>query len=580
LSAIAACKYYQSEELKTCIAKAVEGLLSTQDSNGYIGTYSHSDFFIGNNWNIWCRKYTLWGLIEAWQLLKDPVIIRSAMRFADHLIAEVGPGAVDIVKTGNFYGLPSCSILQPMVMLYNATGEKRYLDYAEYIVGQWSQHPEGLPDILRKGLSGLPVDQWFPHKDPSIWAKGYELTSCVEGLIQLYKVTGKADYLKCAENIHANLVKWERTPVGSVSYDDKFIGAGGLINTVSEVCDAVYWNRLSFELFKVTGEEKYMDEIERTLYNSLLCAFNPTGDWGLRRLRMSSVHIPAHNHFLSHHQCCTDNLPRALFQAAEGVLSTKKKTVCLSLFAEGEGETLLSSGQKLKIKTEGDFLSSQVLKITLISEHPENFPFMIRMPRWSENTQVIINGKNEKSPVFNNWMTINRDWKNGDVIELKFNLNLRWETFNPAKFAGAFHPINYYDSQWAKMGFIKGTDLTNNLRFDHLPELTIKDVLPSRKAVTFFYGPIALARDTRISGNEVFSKINDPENIKPIIQPAISPKGIWKSYTITLGKEQRMRFCDFSSAGNTWDKNSIFNTWCLLNHPLSSPVSEINQERK
>jgi DUF1680 family protein len=486
------------------------------------------------------------------------------MRFADHLIAEVGPGAVDIVQTGNFYGLPSCSILQPMVMLYNATGEKRYLDYAEYIVGQWSKHPEGLPDILEKGLSNRQVDQWFPARDPSIWAKGYEFTSCVEGLIQLYKITGESSYLKCAKNIHENLVKYERTPVGSVSFDDKYIGAAGLINTVSEVCDAVYWNRLSFELFKLTGEEKYMDEIERTLYNSLLCAFNPQGDWGLRRLRMSYVHIPAHNHFLANHQCCTDNLPRALFQAAEGALTTRGDAVCLSLFSQGEGEAILATGKKVRVKTEGDFISSETLKTTLTLDSPEKFSFRIRLPRWSKNTQVKINGKDEKCTISKNWMTFNRKWQNGDVLEIKFNLNLRWEEFNPAQFAGTFHPLNYYDSQWAKMSFIKGTNPAITKRFDRLPVLTAKDALPALPAVTFFYGPLALARDIRISG-DVFTRIANPKSIQELsIQSSPTPSGIWKSFKINFGKDQSIRFCDFSSAGNTWDQNSIFNTWCIL----------------
>ena len=63
LSAIAAQRYYQSAELKQRVAQAVRGLLSAQEPNGYLGTYKHSDFFRGNTWNVWNRKYTLWGLL-------------------------------------------------------------------------------------------------------------------------------------------------------------------------------------------------------------------------------------------------------------------------------------------------------------------------------------------------------------------------------------------------------------------------------------------------------------------------------------------------------------------------------------
>lgn len=561
LSAIAACRYYHSDELKTRIAQAVKGLLSTQDANGYIGTYSHSDFLPGNNWNVWCRKYTLWGLVESWELLKDPAILSAAARFADHLISEVGPGKTDIVKTGNFYGLPSCSILLPMVKLYQATGQKKYLEYAEYIVKQWSSQENGVPDILNKGLKGTAVHSWFPSTDPWQWGKGYEFTSCVEGMVELYKVTGEKQYLTAVVNIHEALVKWERTPVGSVSFNDKYAGAAGLINTLSEICDAVYWNRLSFQLFKLTGEEKYIGEIERTLYNALLCAYNEDGTWGLRRLRMSHVHIPAPNHFLQHHQCCVDNLPRALFQASEAELTSGKDNIRLSLFEEGEGSATLPSGQKIHVRIQGDFLSNQGIQTVLSMAQPEQFKFTIRHPDWCENMVIRVNGVEQKFNHSGRWVDIIRKWKDGDEVRIQFGLKLRWEFFDTTKFNPQYHPIDFYVNEWAKFKFAGATNDTLIQHYKHIESLTVNDALPQKPAVTLFWGPVALARDTRITGKDVFSpiKLREISSIRPI--PSI--KGIWKEYEVRSGNK-RIKFCDFSSAGNTWNKESLFNTWCIL----------------
>jgi len=565
LSAIAASRYYHSNELKGRIAKAVKGLLSTQDSNGYIGTYAHADFIVGNNWNVWDRKYTLWGLLEAWEFLGDSTILTSAERFADQLISEVGPGGESIVRTGNFYGMPSCSILYPMVRLFNASGERKYLDYSEYIVGQWSKNPKGLPDILNMGLTGKPVHTWFPETDPYKWAKGYEFTSCVEGLVALYKVTGTKKYLESAKNIHALLIQWERTPVGSVSFNDKYVGSAGLINTVSEICDAVYWNRLSFELFKQTGEVKYVDEIERTLYNSLMCAFNPAGTWGLRRLRMSHIHIPAHNHFLQHHQCCTDNLPRGLFQAAETVLNTSIDGVYLSLFSEGEGSVGLPSGRQLRLKIEGDFLSSSAVQATLSIDRSEQFSIFIRTPHWSEYTSVKVNGIAQKGEISDNWMKVNRKWENGDVIDLSFNMAVRLEAFNTVKSDSLFHKNDYYDSEWAKMKFMAGSNIDNNKKYENVQSLSSKDALPTKPAVTFFYGPLALSRDVRITEGNIFAPVQIQVKNKFVTLKQIeTPPGIWKAYELNMGDGHHIKFCDFSSAGNTWNFDSEFNTWCIL----------------
>ena len=565
LSVIAACRYYQSDELKSRIQKAVEGLLTTQDENGYIGTYKHSDFVIGNNWNVWSRKYTLWGLIEAYRLLQDESILIGAERFVNHLISEVGPDAVDIVRTGNFYGLPSSSILQPMVKFYNATGEKKYLDYAEYIVDQWSQHPEGLPDILNKGLAGESVHSWFPETDPYRWAKAYEFMSCVEGLLELYEVTGKQQYFEAGKNIHAALVEWERSPIGNISFNDKHTGSAGLINTVSEICDAVYWNRLSFKLFKLTGEEKYIDEIERTLYNSLLTAYNQDGTWCLRRMRMSHIHIPAMNHFLLNHQCCTDNLPRGLFQAAKGVLTKRGDKVYLSLFSEGEGNVILSSGQKAHIEIIGDFLKKGNIKVVLSLEEPEKFGFLIRMPQWSSQTTIKVNGDRIRGHVHDNWMTVNRLWKEGDQLEISFKLNVRGEIFDTAKFDETFHGIKFYEKEWAKISFGRGGSNEEITRlYEHVKSLSPDDALPHKPAMTFFYGPIALARDIRVTEGDIFApvKFSSIEDIK--IKSVKAPQGIWKAFELNLGQGRNIKFCDYSSAGNTWNEDSKFNTWCIL----------------
>jgi len=110
LGAIAACQYYDSDDLKERVRIAATGLISTQNKDGYIGTYTDSKKYGPHTWNIWCRKYTLWGLLEAWHLLDDDTILEAAARFMDHLMTEIGPERDDICQTGQFneIGRASC----------------------------------------------------------------------------------------------------------------------------------------------------------------------------------------------------------------------------------------------------------------------------------------------------------------------------------------------------------------------------------------------------------------------------------------------------------------------------------------
>jgi len=280
---------------------------------------------------------------------------------------------------------------------------------------------------------------------------------------------------------------------------------------------------------------------------------------------MSNIHIPAQNHFLQHHQCCADNLPRGLFQAAEVVLTKRNNKIYLSLFNEGKGKVMLPSGQSANIEIMGDFLETNKINVIFSLNEPEKFSLLIRTPRWSSQTKTKVNGHKQKGSASDNWITINRNWKNGDQVEISFEMDVRWEIFDPTKFKETFHDIPFYENVWAKLKFAGGSNEELNHKYAHVKSLSPDEALPHRPAVTFFYGPIALSRDVRITGDNIFATVKFSGRETSVkIRPIQAPVNIWKAFELNLGKGQKINFCDFSSAGNTWDDNSKFNTWCIL----------------
>ena len=194
-SAIASYDYNLDPGMLNIIKISVSKLLDTQMPSGYIGNYSDSAQL--TQWDIWGRKYTLLGLLAYYDLTGDKEALKGSCRLADNLLNQVGPGKVNIVKTGNYRGMPSSSILEPMLYLYRRSGDKKYLDFAKYIVDQW-ETKDG-PKLISSALAGIPVSERFPH--PEVWwsyengQKAYEMMSCYEGLLELYRITGEPSYI-------------------------------------------------------------------------------------------------------------------------------------------------------------------------------------------------------------------------------------------------------------------------------------------------------------------------------------------------------------------------------------------------
>jgi DUF1680 family protein len=205
LSAIDAYVYTHDAELLSIIKQSVSGIMATQTADGYIGNYAPDSQL--KDWDIWGRKYTMLGLLAYYDISGDKKVLDASKKLADHLLSQVGPEKANIILTGLYRGMPSSSVLKPMVLLYRKTGEKRYLDFAKYIVAQW-ETKDG-PLLISKALEGIDVGYRFPH--PKSWwtwengQKAYEMMSCYDGLLELYRVTGEPSYLKSVEMTVKNI---------------------------------------------------------------------------------------------------------------------------------------------------------------------------------------------------------------------------------------------------------------------------------------------------------------------------------------------------------------------------------------
>ena len=171
-------------------------LIACQEPDGYLGTYSPDKRFglyEGADWDVWSHKYNLIGLLTYYQYTGNRLSLDCCRKMGDLLIATF-PGKKSILAAGTHIGMAATSVLEPVVLLYRFTGDKRYLDFARYIVKAWDE-PHG-PAIAASLRAGKGVNH-------TANGKAYEMLSNLVGLCELARATGDRSLLepvfKCLE---------------------------------------------------------------------------------------------------------------------------------------------------------------------------------------------------------------------------------------------------------------------------------------------------------------------------------------------------------------------------------------------
>ena len=130
------------------------------------------------------------------------------------LVAMPQRGAFAFRYEKGFNGLPSMSVLKPLLLLHAETGDRKYLDYAAEMLPDWDREDGACPNFFRNAASGKALADWYPK--PWVWAKCYELMSGLDGLPEYRRATGDAHSLETVAAIRENLAGADGEPEGRV----------------------------------------------------------------------------------------------------------------------------------------------------------------------------------------------------------------------------------------------------------------------------------------------------------------------------------------------------------------------------
>ncbi|MEO6316302.1 MAG: beta-L-arabinofuranosidase domain-containing protein [Chitinophagaceae bacterium] len=539
-SALLAYRYKPTPQLKIVLDKSVADLIATQSPDGYIGNYAPDKHL--QQWDIWGRKYCMLGLIGYYDLTQNRKALDAAGRIADHLIKELSDAKALIVKQGNHRGMAASSVLEPITLLYTRTGNKRYLDFAAEIVREW-ETDDG-PRLLSKAVT--PVGKRFPKPTGSWYGweqgqKAYEMMSCYEGLLELYRITGNAAYKAAVENTWQSIRDTELNIAGSGSAMECWFGGKAYqtlaINHYQETCVTATWIKLSQQLLRLTGEAKYADAVEQTYYNALLGSMFADGaDWA-KYTPLSGERLTGAEQCHMGINCCEASGPRGLFTLPLTTVMTTADGVSINFFTPGTFTTKTVSGQLLRLDQVTDYPVSGKILITVQIPKAEKFTVRIRNPYWSQQSSVTVNGDTVSAGAAGEFIAINRNWKNGDTV---------------------------------------------NVVLDMRGKLTRSGANKEFFAIT--RGPLVLARDQRLGGPDTDEPLNPVltsegyVDLQPIDNAGktflFQARAVFIAESHAEGgpKSIQLLLCDYASAGNTFDPSSRFRVWIpQLVDPIKLP---------
>ena len=437
-------RYTQDPELKSILKATVEDLLSVQNPNGSISCTPEEQQPGGENGDLWERKYVMLGLDEYYRWVEqNPAVLEALKKHADCLIAQIGHAPkteiVDLGWSATNIGHEACHIesstlLEPFMRLYNWTGEQRYLDFASYIVESGGTKHF---DLIQQAC-----DNTLPYKMSGHYPKAYEMMSMFEGVVEYYRATGDERCKQAFMNLYDNIRKNEITIIGNAGADQPYhpyVAGEAWGNTafeqtnpditrMMETCVGVTWLKFCSQIMRLTGDPSPVDEIEKYVYNGLLGAMKPSGD-GFSYVNLLNgnkvVNYGWGWHFGDFYvTCCNLNGPMGLAYIPYVAVMEDDRGPIVNLYNASEIDMTTPRKRPLKLSLETDFPLTGNVIIEVTPEKKEEFTLKLRIPSWSANTVVKVNGKTQEVAP-GTYAELTRKWQAGDRIEVAFDMTCR-----------------------------------------------------------------------------------------------------------------------------------------------------------
>lgn len=425
-----------------------------QQPDGYLNTF-YTIKEPGKKWTnlTECHElYTAGHMIEAgvayYKATGKKKLLEIVCRIADDIAVVFGDGPGQIAGYDGHQ-----EIELALVKLYETTGERKYLELSSYFIDKRGQQPSFFEaEADRRGRTShwsnnkihIEADYFQAHlpvrEQEAAVGHAVRVVYMLAGMADVARETSDASLLAACRRLWDNIASKQMYitgGIGSMAQGEAFSFDYDLPNDTvySETCASIGLIFFAHRMLQLEPNSRYADVMERALYNTVIAGMSRDGRhfFYVNPLEVTPDVCEGRNKNFNHVKpvrqewfgcaCCPPNIARLLASLGEYLYSTKDNTIYSHLYIGGEMELSLGD-TKIKLHQQSNMPWAGSARFEVTIGEPAVFTLALRIPDWSSNAAVLINGEaySITNQIVDGYARIDREWTSGDVVELALDM--------------------------------------------------------------------------------------------------------------------------------------------------------------
>lgn len=405
----------------------IDKFAAAQEEDGYINTF-YTLTGLDKRWDnmdkheMYCAGHMIEAGVAYYNVTGKRKLLDVCIRMADHMMTIFGPGKRNWVPGHE-------EIELALVKLYQATGDKKYLEFSEWLLDQRG-HGYGSHSVSQ----GEAARKWNPvyYQDDAPVRDMCEIAGHAVRAMYLYcgmadvaAYTGDQGYIDALNRLWDDVVlrnMYITGGIGQSAHNEGFTEDYSLPNLTAycETCASVGMVLWNWRMNQFTGDSKYADVMERSMYNGALAGISLEGDTFFYVNPLESVG--------NHHRkpwygcaCCPSQICRFLPSIGNYIYGVSDNAVWVNLYMGNTAEVKVA-GKDVTLTQKTDYPWDGAIALTVGTKSPVKTHIRLRIPDWCSSYTLAVNGQPVEAPVEKGYAVIERKWKNDDTVELNLDM--------------------------------------------------------------------------------------------------------------------------------------------------------------